>query len=612
MTTALRLAATKVVEISQSLRLVWSACRGWTLTWGILLVVMGLLPVAVVQFTRLLVDGLSAAVGVGASWEAFRPVAVLALMMGATLLLGELLQLLSEWIRAKQTELIQDHIARLVQDKCVSVDMGFYEMSTFFDHLHRARSDAATRPLALLESSGSALQNTITLVAMAAVLLPYGWWLPPALLISTLPAFYVVVKSSQRYYRWWNDTTMTRRRIHYLDALLTEPFAAAEVRVFNIAPHFQRTYQQLRERVRTERLDLLRQQYIARLGAELIAVVIAGAAMLWMVYRALLGLVTLGDLALFYQAFQRGQGLVRTLLSSFGQIYSNSLYLGNLFEFLGLKSDIRDPADGMVAPHRLRSGIAFHNVTFRYPGRDTDCLSNFSAFFPAGKIIALVGENGAGKTTLLKLLARLYDPQSGAIEIDGADIRRVTLRSLRQAITFMFQVPVHYELSARENITLGSLDAAGDAVRVETAASSAGAHDIISRLPDGYDSLLGRLFPGGHQLSGGEWQRVALARAFMRDAGIVLLDEPTSAMDPWAEADWYRRLRALARDRTVIVATHRPVIAMQADLVHVLKDGAIVESGTHEELMERAGLYARSHRAHNAETDELDLEAAAS
>jgi ATP-binding cassette subfamily B protein len=576
-----------------------------------LLVIQGVLPVATVQLTRRLVDGISAAVGSGATWINFEPVAVVAGLMIGTLVLTEVLQLCGEWVRATQSELIQDYIAQLVHEKCVSVDMGFYEMSTFYDHLHRARADAATRPLALLESSGSALQNSITLVAMAAVLLPYGIWLPPTLLVSTLPALYVVLHTSRHYHRWWNNTTITRRRINYFDALLTEPFSAAEIRTFDLGAHFQAAYRSLRQRFRRDRLDLLKQQYWARLGAELVAMAISGAAMAWMLFRALMGAATLGDLALFYQAFQRGQGLVRTLLGNIGQIYSNSLYLSDLFEFLELRSEVVDPRDAVPAPDRLRTGISFKNVTFRYPGRHSNSLTNFTAFFPGGKVIALVGENGAGKTTLLKLVARFYDPQSGAVEMDGVDLRRVSLNSLRRLTTVMFQVPVYYQMTATENIALGNLESVNDATRVRHAAWNAGAHEIIDRLPQGYETLLGQLFPGGRNLSGGEWQRIALARAFMREAHLVLLDEPTSSMDPWAEADWYGRLLTLAEGRTVIMATHRPTIAMRADLIHVMKDGEIVESGTHDELVALDGLYARSWRAQIAPSEAGELQATA-
>jgi ATP-binding cassette subfamily B protein len=447
-------------------------------------------------------------------------------------------------------------------------------------------------------------------VAMAAVLLPYGLWLPPALLVSTLPAFYVVLRASRRYHTWWNAETITRRRIQYFDVLLTDPFHAGELRLFGLAPRFRRAYQMLRTHFRTDRLNLLKEQYWSRLGAEVVALAVSGAAMLWMFYRAFLGLVTLGDLALFFQAFQRGQGLVRTLLGNLGQIYTDSLYVGNLFEFLGLQSHVVDAPEAIPAPANLQSGIRFENVTFCYPGRSSPSLRNFSAFIPAGKIVAIVGENGAVKTTALKLVSRFYDPQSGHVELDGIDVRRLSLHSLRKGLTFMFQTPGSYQFTARENIVLGNLDAEGDDSRVEHAAWSAGAHDIVRRLPNGYDSQLGRWFPGGSDLSGGEWQRLALARAFIRQAPIMLLDEPTSSMDSWAEADWFNRLRKLADGRTVVLVTHRLTIAMRADLIYVMKNGEVVESGNHEQLLALGGLYSKSWRAQVQSTPDVpDLQA---
>lgn len=586
----------KLKDIGRSVRLVWSACPNWTFLWLFLLVVQGMLPIGLVQLTRTVVDRLAAAIGSGTSWTNFAPVLGPAALMAGIFLLTELLQVCTEWTRTIQSELMQDHIARLVHEKSVSMDIGFFERSDFYDQLHRARADATTRPLAILESSGNALQNGITLVGMAAVLLPYGVWLPPALLISTLPAFYVVLRAGQRHHTWWNDSTVMRRRIQYFDMLLTDPFHAGEVRLFGLGGHFQSAYHSLRKRFRKERLDLLVHQFRSRLTAELGALLISGAMMVWMLHRALLGVVTLGDLALFYQAFQRGQGLVRTLLGNLGQVYTNSLYVSNLFRFLELQPQMVDRPESVAAPAHVHSSITFTNVSFRYPGADRYSLNNFTTVIPAGKIVALVGENGAGKTTLLKLLARFYDPESGTIELDGVDLRGISLTSLRRMITFMFQVPGHYQLTVRENIALGNLAAAEDVIRIQEAAKSAGADQTINRLPRGYDSLLGRFFPGGVELSSGEWQRIALARALMRHAQIVLLDEPTSSMDSWAEADWYERLRTHARGRTVVLATHRLAIAMRADLIHVMKNGQIVESGTHEELLAFGGRYAQSWR----------------
>ncbi len=580
--------------LPQTLRLIWTAAPGWTLAWVILLVVQGGLPAATVYLTKLLVDSLVVTIEARGSWESVQLTLILAGLMAGIILLTEFLQSASEWIRTAQTELIQDHIRAVIHTKSTAVDLAFYESPDYYDRLHRVQNDASTRPLALLESGGGLLQNGTTLLAMAAILLPYGLWLPFVLLISTLPALYVVFRFNRRYHRWWEQTTTNRRWAQYYDAMLTHGAVAAELRLFDLGSHFQSAYQGLRQRLRTERLRLTRDQSLARLGAGLIAVLISGAVMAWMVWQVLQGQGTLGDLALFYQAFNRGQNLMRSLLGNVGQIYSNSLFLGNLFEFLGLEPQIVDPPKPLPTPSALKDGIHFRQIRFRYPGSERAVLQDFNLTIPAGQIVAIVGPNGAGKSTLLKLLCRFYDPEAGSIKLDGIDIRRLSLEKLHRQITVLFQFPVFYHATAGQNIALGDLSAAPGAVEIEAAARGAGAHQIITRLPQGYDTLLGKWFAAGTELSGGEWQRIALARAFLRQAHIVVLDEPTSFMDSWAEADWLGRFRTLVENQTAIIITHRFTTAMQADVIHVMHNGQIVESGSHNELLARGGLYSQS------------------
>jgi ATP-binding cassette subfamily B protein len=580
----------------QTLRLIWHAAPFWTITWLILLVVQGTLPIASVYLTKLLVDSLVEAIRAGSDWQKMpRPI----IFLGATalvLLLSDAIQSAIDWVRAAQSELVQDYINNLIHEQSSLVDLAFYESPEFYDSLDQARSEASSRPVALLESSGSLVQNGITSLAMAGVLMRYSTLLPLLLLISLLPTLIMMLRFDRRYHEWWERVTSDRRMTQYYDLMLTDGYAAAEMRLFGLSTHFRSAYQALRRRLRTQRLGQLRKQSVAKFGTGALGLLISVAIMFWMVWRVLLGQLTLGDLALFYQAFQRGQGLMRSLIGSAGQILANSLYLGNLYKFLGLRPQIVDPLQPRPVPVELKQGITFRRVTFRYPGSERYAVRDFNLHVPAGQIVALVGANGAGKTTLFKLLCRFYDPESGTIELDGTDIREFSTSELRRAITSLCQFPLTYNATAGQNIALGDVAACPNQSMIESAAKSAKADEIIARLPQKYNTMLGKWFANGVQLSGGEWQRVAMARAYIRNSPIILLDEPTSSMDSWTEADWFARFRKLTHARTAILITHRFTIAMRADLIHVMGDGLIIESGTHHELISKGGTYAESWR----------------
>jgi ATP-binding cassette, subfamily B, bacterial len=581
----------------RTMRLVWAAAPRWTSVWMILLIVQGAVPAASLYLIKLMVDSLLKAAASGGDWQQIRPALIWVALVAAVTLISEVMQSLIEWIRTAQSELIQDHIKGLVHQQSISVDLSFYESADYQDLLERARNEAGSRPLALLESCGSLIQNGITLAAIAALLLSYSLWLPVILLLSTLPAFYVVLRYDQRYHQWWNEKATERRWIHYYDVMLSDSLAAPELRLFHLGPHFQTVYKSLRQRLRNERLSQLRRQSLAKLVAGVGVLGVTGGVMSWMLWRALHGLNTLGDVALFYQAFNKGQGLMRSLLASMGQIYTNTLFMGNLFAFLDVRPEIADLPGAVAAPTVIRQGIEFRNVTFAYPGSQKPALQNFSLFIPAGKVVAIVGPNGAGKSTLLKLLCRFYDPQSGSIEIDGRDIREMAVSDLRQQLTVLFQFPLNFYASAGQSISFGDIESQPTAAEIETAARNAGIHELISRLPKGYDTTLGKYFAGGAELSGGEWQRLATARAYLRKSPAIILDEPTSFLDSWAENDWFERFRNLARGRTGILITHRFTIARRADIIHVMQDGEIRESGSHEELVNEGRLYARSWAA---------------
>ena len=593
----LRSAVARLRNLPRVFALVWHTSRGYTSAWALLLVVQGLLPAAAIFLSRLLVDALVDAVGGGTSWESVRPVVLFAALMAGTLLLTEVLHNIQEWIRTAQAEFVRDRVSALIHEKSAAVDIAFYESADFHDRLERARSDANDRFIALLEGSGSVLQNSITLLAVATMLLPYGLWLPPALLVSTLPALWVVILYNHRYHQWWQRTTPDRRWTQYFETMLTHSGAAPEMRLFNLSGHFMTSFRTIRRRLRSEQLRMVGRQSIARVASGSLSLLVSGAAMAWMVWRALNGSVTLGDLVLFYQAFSRGQVLMRGLLTNIGQIYANSMYIGDLFEFLQAEPVIVDPSHPKAVPQSLERRLEIRNVTFRYPGSDREALADFDLTIEAGQTVAIVGPNGAGKSTLVKLLCRFYDPAAGSIRFDDVDIKDLTVEGMRRQVTVLFQFPLRYHATVAENISLGDIGQTPTPDKIEAAARAAGVHELISGLPKGYGSLLGRWFVDGTELSGGEWQRMALARAFVREAPIIVLDEPTSFMDSWAEIEWLDRFRELAKGRTSLIITHRFTTAMRADEIHVMDSGKIVESGSHHELLALGGLYAESWAA---------------
>jgi ATP-binding cassette subfamily B protein len=587
---------TSFTFIRRALALIWAASGRWTVFWIGLSLVLGILPAANVYLVKWVVDAAAHSVGAGTTWDHVLVILVPASLVLAVLVAQRLIGGLSDWVSTAQTQMVQDHIKGLIHEKSVSIDFSFFESPEYFDQFHQANSQASARTLNLLRNFGALLQSAVTFVSIMAILMHYSVWLPLLLLVSSVPALWVLLRQNRRYHAWWKEMTPDRRWAIYFDNVLTSQGVAAELRINDTGDYFASQHRLLRDRMRRDELRLTRQRVVSRLTAGFLGLCMTGLAMCWIVWKAMRGLATLGDVALFYQSINQSQTLATTLLNSMGEIHANVLFLEQVFEYLDKGNLIHDPPTPVTLPKTLRQGVRFEGVTFTYPDNERPSVQGLTLEVPAGKIVAVVGENGSGKSTLIKLLCRFYDPGQGRITVDGIDVRDLAQHELRRQISVMFQFPVRYQLTVTQNILLGDLHTEHSPEEVRAAAEGAGAHEFIMRLPKQYETLLGRSFEGACELSGGEWQRLALARAFLRRAGIVVLDEPTSFMDSWAENEWLRRFRGMVRDRTALIITHRFTTAMQADVIHVMERGAIIESGTHEQLLKLGGKYAESWR----------------
>lgn len=572
----------------RALALVWNAAGSWTLTWAVLLVGQGLIPAGQALLLRTLVNRLVSLPG----WSAIAPPAI---GIATLWVLGQLLSSALSWVRAVQAERVQDEVHRLIHIQALRLDLSFYDHPESYDQLYRAQVDAISQPLSLLESLGSIVQNGLGFLVLAGILWTYARWLPILLVFTALPGLLLVARHTLNEHRWNLAHTFEERRLRYLDWTITEQSSAAELRLFNLGGYHRRAFEALRDVLRTGKLRLVRQGAGTELIAGLLAWAGSVAGLGWMLHQTITGKVKLGDLLLCFQAFQQSQVLLRSLLEGAGKIYRSLLFVENLDEFLHMAPAIL-PGQDRTKCLPIKNSILFENVSFTYPGGTHRALDEFDLEIPQGKVVALVGHNGAGKSTLIKLLCRFYDPDQGRILIDDADLRQFDQEALRREIAVLFQEPVHYHATVRENIGFGDIECMSEHARVWQAAHDAGALEPIERLPGEFEAILGKWF-GGAELSGGEWQRIALARAFFRRASLIILDEPTSAMDSWAEQDWLSRFRNLTDGKTALMITHRFTTAMHADIIHVLDKGRVVESGTHEQLVARGGAYAVSWSA---------------
>ncbi|MDU0370399.1 ABC transporter ATP-binding protein [Hymenobacter endophyticus] len=579
------------------LRLIWQTSPGLTLGNVALRLLRAALPVAMLYVGQLILDAVVQLSRLPAPERALTPVlSLVALEFGLAILsdaLGRGVALLDSLLG----DLFANQSSVRLMQHAAELDLDQFEDSNFYDKLERARRQTLSRTVLMAQVLSQA-QDAITMGFLAVGLVAFNPWLLLLLLVAVVPAFLGESHFNERSYSLVHGWTPERRELDYLRQTGASDETAKEVKIFGLSGFLIDRFRQLSDEFYRQNKSLVIKR--AGWGTFFAAVGAAGyyAAYVYIISQAVYGRVSIGQLTFLAGSFARMRGLLEGILSRFSSVAEGALYLQDFFEFFQLQPRIRRDESRAVRPfpRPIRQGFTFENVGFKYRTAEKWALRNLSFELQAGEKLALVGENGAGKTTLVKLLARLYDPTEGRILLDGHDLREYDPQELRQEIGVIFQDFVRFQLPAGQNLAVGRIEEKGNQPRIEQAAQQSLADSVIAKLPQGYEQMIGRRFNGGVDLSGGEWQKIALGRAYMRDAQLLILDEPTAALDARAEYEVFQRFKELTQGKTAVLISHRFSTVRMADRILVIENGQFQEIGSHEQLLTRNGRYAELFR----------------
>lgn len=570
----------------QAFKLVWQASKRHTLINFILIPLIAVLPAAQAWVGKMIVDRILEAIKTGADVQAgLQLVLPFVIFEFALLLVSTLLNSFQSLSNNILRSFLTKHVNTLIIDKSINLDLQFYEDPVFYDNMQNARRRADSSALAIVSAISQVVQQFITLMSLGALLISFSPWLAVVVILAAVPNFLSNSRFAEMSFRAVTHRAPEARLLGYIENLLTSNETVKEIKLFGLGEALKRRYEDLFTQFLDEDTAIARRNTYASVAWGMLSNLAYYGSYIWVIVRTITQAITLGDMTMFLSVFRQSQRAVQSLLENFSRLYENNLYLDNLIDFLKIEPALISPENGKIAPAPIVEGFRFENVSFKYPGSEKFVLKNVNLFIKPGESIALVGLNGAGKTTLIKLLTRLYDPTEGRITLDGTDLRDFDLKSLHQRFGVIFQDFVRYQFSVKENIGFGQIEDLDNQARIEVSADKGGATEVIAELPEGYDTVLGRRWNRGQELSGGQWQKIALSRAFMRKAEVLILDEPTSALDAQAEYEIFLRFRELMEGRVAVLISHRFSTVRMADRIVVLSEGSIIELGSHEELM---------------------------
>lgn len=579
----------KLKLFAESLKLVWISAPGWAAINSAISLIRSFLPLALLYLIKLLIDSITKASS-GANAGELTLILWLVVAVVIVYFLDEISTDFGNFVRKKQSLKLESYMYDLLHTKSINLDLINFERPEYFDCLTRASREAPWRPNSILNNLVGMFRGLLSLVLMAGLLAGLNWLLAIVLLVVNIPAIWLRLHFADIIYNFQKEQTPEARKSAYFNWLLTGDRPSRELRLFGLGEYFKILFRKSYEKQKEEEIRIIRKRTLIETVSNVFKAAAVFFVLMFISRETINSRLTIGEMAMFILAFRQGMMYIKDIFSSVAGLYEDSLFIGDVFDFLNLKENII--AEHPVISHpAFNSKIDVQNLSFSYPGNNKPVVNNVTLEINKGEIIALVGPNGAGKSTLVRLLCRLYDPESGNIKIDGNSIKNMDPGEYRKLFSVVFQDFMLYNLSAGENIRLGNTEAENPEENILSSASITGIDEVISSLPKGYDTVIGNLFDDSRELSWGEWQKIALSRALFRDAPVLILDEPSSAMDAETEFEIFNRFREIVKGKTSILISHRFTNVKLADRIVVLNKGQVEESGTHDELMAKKGLY---------------------